>query len=636
MESREYYKSIGFMCGLEIHQRLLSSEKLFCSCAAEPAKDAETGRIRRRMRAVAGELGKTDASAEFEEQKQREFIYRTFASSTCLVETDEEPPHQMNTVVLGTALAIAKSMGMRTVDELQPMRKAVVDGSDPSAFQRTVLVALDGKIVVNNNTVAVPSMFLEEESCGISESDASAAVYDTNRLGIPLIEIDTDASIPDPITAKEVALYIGTLLRITGKVQRGIGSIRQDVNISIKGGARVEIKGMQELDQIDRMIDNEIKRQQELIKIKEGLVGAKARVERPVDLAAIFERTGVKMLAKKRVVGFRLAGFGGFLGREINPQRRLGSEISDYAKMAGVGGIIHSDEDLNRYGFSADEIAKVRDALSISKGDAFVLIAGNAENAARAATIAAWRAEYAMTGVPKETRGPNGGELCTSRFLRPLPGGSRMYPETDIRPITVTAEMLQEAQKAVPNLEKERAFIRSKVKNEKIADQLLLSTRLQLFKDIVGRTGADPEFVANTLVQKFTELRRQGYDCDAVDGKAVAEIFDRYAEREITKQAVEELAKALAKGGTTIDETIKANKLKRITGKSLEKILASELKEKKAPEAVKSIMARYRLVVDGTELNELASRAARVARGGEARAKANRGREGERGSRPEG
>jgi glutamyl-tRNA(Gln) amidotransferase subunit E len=602
----DYYKKIGFMCGLEIHQRLATEEKLFCSCHTEiKDKGHEIATVQRRQRAVAGELGKVDKSAEIEEGKERTFTYKIFRENTCLVDIDEEPPHLMNMEALDITLSIAHSMGMKIVEELQPMRKAVVDGSDPSAFQRTVLVALDGKITVGGHTIYVPSISVEEESSGIVAGGSEGnVIYDTSRLGVPLVEIGTDPTIPTPAAAKEVALYIGTLLRITGKVQRGIGSIRQDVNMSIKGGARVEIKGMQELALLDKYIENEINRQENLIEIIKELQKRKAKVGQPVDITRMFKSSKANIVGGAEcVIAVKLQGFEGILGREINPQRRLGTEVSDYAKLGGVKGIIHSDEDLKKYNISQEEINVLRSELDIEGGDGFMIIAGTKQNAWKSMEHALWRADHAMKGVPRETRGAMPGELCTSKFLRPLPGGSRMYPETDTRPILVTKEMLAKAKKSSPDLSAEKKGLGSLVKNESLAAQLLLSPRLKLFKLVVQESKVDPEMVANILMQKFTELKREGIDCDAIAEVKIVSLFDVYHNGEITKQAIDLILRELIKGGS-VEAAIAKLKLKKLSGAELKAIVAKE-KGKTRDETLKNVMSKYRLVVDGTELNKI-------------------------------
>jgi len=616
-DGQSNYKKIGFMCGLEIHQRLATREKLFCSCTTTllDRSARPSGSIVRFQRAVAGELGSVDKSAEFEGEKNRSFTYNIFDHNTCLVDIDEEPPHSLNAEALEIALAVSSAMNMQIVDELQPMRKAVVDGSDPSAFQRTIMVGLEGRIEVGGNKVNIPTLFLEEESSGIVSSTSSSVIYNTDRLGVPLLEIDTDANIPDPKTAKEIALYIGTMLRLTGMVQRGIGSIRQDVNLSIKDGARVEIKGVQELGFIDIYLENEIKRQQNLLTIKSALRKAKAKVGNPTDVTHLFKNTNVEVIRHHvgggAVFAFPLFGFRGMLGFEINPNRRLGTEISDYAKMAGVHGIIHSDEDLNRYKFTPEELAELKRHLKISDKDSFIIIAGSRDEARRAIELAIWRAKYALEGVPKETRMAHDNENHTSRFMRPLPTGSRMYPETDVEPVQVTEEMSKRAAKSAPSVEKERSYIKSMVKNSAIVEQLILSPRLQLFKMIAEKSRADPEFVANVLIQKLTELRRSGINVDAIRDESIIEVFWLYAEERITKQAVEEAIKIISKNGGSLEPVLSKFSLERIKGSALKELVDRTKKENPGVNAdvlLSRIMSKYRLNVDGSELNSLLSK----------------------------
>ena len=517
----------------------------------------------------------------------------------------------MNMEALSIALSVASALKMRIVDEIQPMRKGVIDGSDPSAFQRTAMVAYNGSIELNKVKINLPSMFLEEESCGIVKSNEESVIYGIDRLGIPLIEVDTDPYIPNPVAARNLALQLGMLLRLTGKVQRGIGSIRQDVNMSIKGGARVEIKGAQEVDLIDKFLEVEIKRQQKLLEIMERLLKAGAKVEAAKDVSKIFADTKVGIIKRQKelcVMAFALRGFKGLIGTEIAPSRRLGTEISDYAKKAGVNGIIHGDERLEGYGFSSDELGALNKELKLGAGDSFVLVAGSRKNAKEAVELARVRSEYALKGVPKETRVVNDSVLCTTAFLRPLPSGSRMYPETDARPISVDKRMIGEAGKNAPDIEKEMKYVESIIKNRAIAEQLIRSQRFQVFKSVVDATKADPEFVANTMLQKFTELRREGFDADGISEKSLFELFGAYKKGLITKQAVEEVIKALAKKERPVDGIIDELSLKRISGKELKALIAKEKASGKAGnvEELRSlIMSKYRLNVDGSELNGL-------------------------------
>jgi len=601
------------MCGLEIHQRLDTASKLFCSCTTNPEGDDEYAHIIRQQRAVAGELGATDPSAIFEEGRQRVFQYQVYRRSSCLVDIDEEPPHEINKEALGIALSIASALGMSMFDELQPMRKEVVDGSDPSAFQRTVLIGKDGRIKIEGIDIGITDMSLEEESSGIVKTEGNAMVYDTSRLGIPLVEIDTSPDIPSPEFAKKIASYIGTVLRLSGKVKRGIGTIRQDVNVSIKGGARVEIKGVQDLDFMDKYIENEILRQQNLLKVVEVLRGRNASLFDTVDLSQVFSGTNVGIVSKGledngTAMGFGLKGFKGVLGTEVVKGRRLGTEISDYAKMAGVGGIIHSDEDLGKYGFTQAELDRIRKALNISEGDSFIIVAAERARCLKAIGLARGRALQAMSGVPLETRATVNDQTYSTKFLRPLPGGSRMYPETDIKPIKVAPNMLDAAAKGAPMLEQELATLSRELKDPQIANSLILSGKLQLYKAIAKNTSVDKRFIISILMQKMTELRRKGYAVDSIDDESVISMFKKYEDGTITKQAMDEVIKALSKGNASIDNIIKEGSLQRVSGKALKDLVDSF--SKSVPSLSKDdlrdkMMSKYRLIVDGEELNKL-------------------------------
>ena len=613
-----YYKSLGFMCGLEIHQRLATEEKLFCSCSASLDELPPRHEVTRHQRAVAGELGEIDRSAKFEELKDRSFMYKLNDEHACLVDIDEEPPHTMNRKALDIALLLAASMNMKVPAELEPMRKEVVDGSNPSAFQRSTLAGLNGRITVNGNEIEIPSMFLEEESAGIIKNAESYAEYDTSRIGIPLIEIDTFPYIKTPQEAKSVALHIGTLLRLTGLVQRGIGSIRQDVNVSIKGGSRIEIKGLQELADMDKYIENEVVRQQKLLEIAKLLRSRNAEVsESQMDLTEIFASTESKLIlssmkAGGSVLGFRLKNFRGVIGMEVNPGRRLGSEISDYAKMAGVKGIIHGDEDMGKYSISGSELGEIRKRLSLSDNDSFIMVAAKQDVAEKALALAIERAKMAMDIVPPETRAVDNRELYTTRFMRPLPGGSRMYPETDTKPIYVMEEMLISAKRRRISVEEERSRLKSELGSEDMAERMILPPGLPLYREITENKSIDKQFVANVLLQKFRELQRDGVDVESIEGERVKQIFDMFSEGAVAKQAVEQLLRLAAKEPKTpITDIVKSNGLGRVAGKKLEDLVSKELKGRNLSDKnelslfIKSFMSEHRLNVDGSELNEI-------------------------------
>ncbi len=260
------YQELGFKCGLEIHQQL-EGKKLFCNCPTLNSDKESDIKIERRLRAVAGETGIVDIAAQFEMSKKRKFFYESSSEDTCLIEYDEEPPREMNKKALETTIKIALLLNAKIVDEIQIMRKTVVDGSNVSGFQRTALVAMDGHIKTEDGSIVkMPTICLEEEAAQKLGETKEIVRYKLNRLGIPLIEIATDASIKTPEHAKEVAAQIGMILRSVEGIKRGLGTIRQDVNISIEDGARTEIKGFQDLKSIPKVVEYEVNRQIESIK----------------------------------------------------------------------------------------------------------------------------------------------------------------------------------------------------------------------------------------------------------------------------------------------------------------------------------------------------------------------------------
>ena len=254
------YAKLGLRMGLEIHQQL-EGKKLFCSCPTTIRKDAPNFEVKRRLRVAAGETGAIDIAAQHEEAKKKQFVYRGYTDSTCLVELDEEPPGPVNQDALRIALQLCALLHCEIVDAVQFMRKTVIDGSNTSGFQRTALIGTDGYLEVDGKKIGIATVCLEEEACQVIDRTKECDVYNLSRLGIPLIEIATAPDITTPDECKKTALTLGMILRSVPGMKRGIGSIRQDVNLSIKGGYRVELKGFQEVQSLPSVVDFEIDRQ---------------------------------------------------------------------------------------------------------------------------------------------------------------------------------------------------------------------------------------------------------------------------------------------------------------------------------------------------------------------------------------
>jgi glutamyl-tRNA(Gln) amidotransferase subunit E len=539
--ARDYdYAELGLVAGLEIHQQLDTASKLFCDCPTERRDpEASVRSFTRYLHPTKSELGELDEAALEESMVDREFEYLAF-DSTCLVEEDDEPPHRLDREALEVTLEIAKLLDMEVVDRAHVMRKIVVDGSNTSGFQRSTLVATDGEIETSDGHVSVTDMLLEEESAArIGETDEGVR-WGLDRLGIPLVEIGTGPDIRSPEQAREAAERIGMLLRSTGQVKRGLGTIRQDVNVSIADGARIEMKGVQALDEIEALVRMEAHRQVRLLEISEELGDRGATVGEPADVTDVFADTDSGVIASaSTVMAAPLYGFAGLVGAEIQPDRRLGTELSDHAKRHGAGGIFHTDE-LPAYGVTADEVAALKDAVGAGEGDAVALVAASRGVAERSIEAVADRAQVAMDGVPEETRGAN--EDGTSRYLRPLPGAARMYPETDVPPVEPDPTEVETPELLTEKVERYRAEYGL---DAGLAEQVAYGRRMPVFEAAVER-GVDPTLAAGTLESTLTELRRDDVPVDELDDEALLGVLSLVAAGDLAKEGVDEVLTVLA------------------------------------------------------------------------------------------
>jgi len=587
--------------GLEIHQRLLT-HKLFCNCPSELNDEKEpTLVVRRYLHPVFSELGEIDLAAMAEFEKSRMFEYQAFARSNCLVELDEEPPFPLNIDALKIAIEIALHLNAKIADEIHIMRKIVIDGSNTTGFQRTAVIGFNGYVETSKGRIGIPFIALEEESAGIVEAKEGRVVYRLDRLGIPLVEISTTPDIKDPEHLKEVAEKIGLILRATGKVARGIGTIRQDLNVSVEGGARVEIKGAQELKLLPALIENEVRRQKKLIAVIEEIRKRKGygvkEGAKIIDVSDILAGTSSSLIKRalengEVVLGIRLQRHAGILGTELQPGKRYGTELSDYAKQAGVKGIIHSDEDLFKYGFEEDEIESIKKRLSVGEGDAFVLVAAKMNVAEKALANVIERAS--IERVPEETRraNPDG----TTSYLRPLPGRARMYPETDVLPVLVDEKLISEVRKGMGISYESRRESLLTILNKELAEKMLRSKHLKLFEKLVA-DGVDPVLAAVTIENTLVSLRREGLELRDVDN-VLMKVFSEYKKGRFTKAAIPEILRETAMGKQP-DLVMAQEGVRKISGEELERIARENNFD------IKKIMSKYRIRIEADELMEI-------------------------------
>jgi len=547
--------------GLEVHQQL-ATVKLFCACPSEFTEQVD-GSFARRLRAASGESRSVDPAAA--QQAARQLIYRYESGpANCLVEMDEEPPHPINPDALDVALTLALLLGAHPLDEIVVMRKIVVDGSNTSGFQRTALVAVDGHLELRGKRYTIPTICLEEDAARKIAESPGEIVYRLDRLGIPLVEIATGPEITGGREAREVAEELGALLRATRAVRRGIGTIREDVNVSIEGGHRIEIKGVQELRKIQQYVDSEVERQGVLLRVREELLrrGARVPADPPTDVSGLFDGvTSGPLSAGARkggvVLAIALPGFGGQLRSPPDTEERLGRELADQARAVGLRGLLHSDE-LPGYGLEADHVARVRSELRLGPEDAFVLVTDrDRARAELALRRVAARAVAALEGIPGETRDPLADGR--TRYSRPLPGRDRMYPETDIPPIPVTAERLARLGGSLPE---RPGALRARLAAEygvppEVAGQLVGGGFAETFETL-ARRGRSPSLVARLLTQDLPAVPRAPGRTEEFEPSAdrLDELLLAAEQGRFAKEGLPAVLGAMADGSRSVEAAI--------------------------------------------------------------------------------
>ncbi|HVX01705.1 MAG TPA: Glu-tRNA(Gln) amidotransferase subunit GatE [Nitrososphaera sp.] len=642
MTSLPDWSSIDMKVGFEIHQQLATKSKLFCNCSCKEA-EAYGRTFTRRLRPTQSELGAYDPAAMFEFSKMHLTEYHASSGTSCLVEADEEPPHEVNPEALETALVFALALHSKVMDEVHVMRKIVIDGSNTSGFQRTMLVASGGYIDIAGKKVGVQSICLEEDASkalgrddnrvnNINEGNMQVRKYGLDRLGIPLVEIALEPVTGKPEEIMQVALTLGRLLRSSKRVARGLGSIRQDVNVSVLGGSVVEVKGVQQLDQLIKVIEHEATRQHGLVVIAKKLAeGGKVSKEwigdRIQDITDILQKSQSKVVkkvfesaAKPVFRAVRVKGFAGMIGYEPYPGIRLGKELGELVRFYDLGGVFHSDE-LPNYGITKEEVDAVRSRLELDNKDAFVIVGGPEEKVAFASDALVRRLKAALDGVPAETRAATLDGRTV--FSRPRPGAARMYPETDIPTIPITDRKLGALQDKIPRPWDEvvDAIAKKYNLNKTLASKIFDSDYLSIFEQIVADaatkgTKVQPTFVASKLTEDITSLQRQGLDPAALTGTIIAEVFAKLDAGEIAKESVILIFERLMKKEAgTVDDAVKALGISSISDEELSAVLDKVLSDNLAQVKEKGMgahsmlmgrsMAVLRGKADGQKINVL-------------------------------
>jgi len=459
------YDRIGFMSGLEVHQQLKTREKLFCHCPSGIYQKADEydAELIRHMRPTLSELGEYDGTALMEFKTRKEIIYRIANKTACTYDVDDTPPFLLNQEALNIAIGISLLSKLKIVGEVHITRKQYLDGSIPTGFQRTAIIGVEGEIQLRNKKIRLIQLSLEEDSCREVSDIGHVRVYRTDRLGNPLIETVTYPDFVNPDEVKEGADYIRFLNRSTGKVRTGIGSTRADVNVSCRGGTRVEIKGVAHTSWMPELTHNEAFRQWSLLQIREEL---NHRIPDPTAWKIGIREVNLKEIKiglpeyhrqnpSTRIYIVNLPLFRGILSHFTQPGKMFADEITDRLKVVACiekPNMLHSEMLENVAGEKV--WSKVCSALGSMEEDAQIIFWGPEADIKTAVETIDERCRMAFKGVPNETR--KSFEDGTTIFERVLPGADRMYPDTDSAPIPLEDSVIAEAARNIPKLVSDR------------------------------------------------------------------------------------------------------------------------------------------------------------------------------------
>ncbi len=554
MSNGNQWKQLGFSCGLEIHHQIMTEKKLFCNCPAGKYSDAWHAEVLRHMRPTLSELGEYDGTALMEFKTKKEIIYRLNRETVCTYEMDDTPPFLINEEAIDIALTIALAFGCKIVGELHILRKQYLDGSIPAGFQRTAIVGVDGELPLSNGKVVrVIQLGLEEDSCREISDTGHRIVFMADRLSMPLIEVVTDKTLETPEEAQEAAMRIARMLRATQMVRRGAGAGRQDVNVSISGTTRVEIKGVPAISRIAALTSYEAKRQQALLALRDELhkrgfnpgdrpgTISSLRLDsaHPAhrDLAAAVQvRDPIRAVVfpnAKGILTWPLEGR--TFADDISGQIRVVACLDQLPNMlhtdGEAGGLIEKDREL------------VISQLDMNDDDVAVLVWGPEDDTNTAAEEIRDRFAQAIVAIPNETRQA----LNNNRndFERVLPGPDRMYPDTDSPPHEITEERVEAARLNVPVAPwlREQTY-REQNLPEDIVELLPITRFAQLHDKLAGNGTVDPMRSGELLARMMTALQRREYPVDSLSVAQMEDLLIAMGEGRVYREGLFDLLQA--------------------------------------------------------------------------------------------
>ncbi|MCJ7565852.1 MAG: Glu-tRNA(Gln) amidotransferase subunit GatE [Candidatus Aminicenantes bacterium] len=612
----EDYAVVGFKSGLEIHQQLLTEKKLFCRCPAGRYSTTYDAEILRHMRPTLSELGEYDGTALMEFKTKKEIIYRINRDTVCTYEMDDTPPFMIDEDALDIALGIGMLYDCIMVDELHIARKQYLDGSIPTGFQRTTIVGVDGKIPYKDRFIRIVQLGLEEDACREVSDVGHRRTYLTDRLGIPLIETVTAPDMKTPHEVAEVAQMLRRIVRSTGKVRTGTGAAREDVNVSVTGGTRVEIKGVPRIPRIPLLTYNEGMRQWNLLRLRAELarrgITAQTFAAASEDITKVFRKTQFlsiqSALAKGMTVyGVRLNGFKDLLRWQTQTNTTFSQEISDRVRVIAclttLPNMVHSDSPGEALTSAEWQMAKK--TLNTGDEDALVIVWGPEADAKLGAQEVIIRAKEATIGVPSETRqalkdGTNG-------FERILPGPNRMYPDTDLPPKSITTERLERIRAKLPPyiMTRERWYKEIGVPADLI-QFLSVSPFANLFERCANDWDLSPKLVSVVLVQYPKRLKKKGLPVEKLNEETLEAVLKAVKEGKIFKEGLLPLLEQVLASGKNLDELLLPKATERELRESIEQVVMSLKNRKFAGEesrmrrAMGLLMEKWRGRMEGT------------------------------------
>lgn len=593
--SAEAYAALGFRCGVEIHQQLLTGTKMFCRCPAGRYTDEFDAEVLRHMRPTLSELGEYDGTALMEFKTKKEIIYRLNKESVCTYEMDDTPPFLVNQEALDIAIEIALLLNCDTVDELHIARKQYLDGSIPTGFQRTAIVGLEGWIPYQDRKIGIIQLGFEEDSCREVSDVGHTVTFRTDRLGMPLIEAVTYPDMKTPWEAAEVVERLGRIFRVTGKVRRGLGSVRQDVNVSITGGTRVELKGVSQIGFIPILTHVEALRQKALLEIRDELkrrgiteesLNTQARDVTDIFRGSKLERFRLAVERGHRIRGIKLSGLSGLLSHPVQPDinfdRELAGRVRVIACLDELPILYHTDN-FSLHGGYRNDLKKLRKLFGAGDGDVIVLVWGPEADVITGTDEIRLRIIDAIRGVPSETR--QAFSDGTSDFERILPGPDRMYPDTDLPPTRLDEERIARIQSRLPELPwKREAHYAALGVPAETGFRLAISNRVALWERLERELNIDLKLAAIALMQTLKSLERKGVPTRKLTDERLFQIFWHYQDGRFHRELLPALFEWAAEcQELTISEILSARNVRILSEAEREQVVEEVLKTKPTP-----------------------------------------------------